>query len=151
MWIHIHRRRLAAIWQRARIAWLRRLGSPIPLNSRHECHCQRFQDAGSASSCGSHLLLGEKAHVFQTLERYAPIHDDGLGQQFTSRPTTQGGPRLHRRRCARMAKDWHRRTEDRFLEQAGAYQGQPLENPEPGDVTDVGEAMDLCSNGSRPC
>lgn len=107
---------------------------------------RRFQDAGVGVVLWiAPLLLGEKAHVFKTLERYAPIHDDGLGRQFHVLDPRRKAVRDYIGGvCARMAKDYGiAGLKIDFLEQAGAYQGQPLENPEPGDVTDVGEAMRL--------
>lgn len=90
------------------------------------------------------LLLGERSQIFARMEPYAPLSLDG--------DVDSGCRVLDPRRavvrdhvadiCARLIRDYGiGGLKIDFLDQARFYQGTPLDDPAPGDVQDVGEAM----------
>lgn len=90
------------------------------------------------------LLLGERSHAFERMERYAPLPMDGKPEcgcrildprRAAVRDYVAGV-------CARLMRDYGvGGLKIDFLDQARLYQGQQLDDHVPGDVADVGEAM----------
>ncbi|MCH4209486.1 glycoside hydrolase family 36 protein [Bifidobacterium sp.] len=89
------------------------------------------------------LLLGDLAEVYPRMIRYAPVRQDGPGQQMNLLDPRRAAVReFASESCARLMRDYALDgLKIDFLDVARAYQGQALENPEPGDLDDIGEAM----------
>lgn len=91
------------------------------------------------------LLLGKNSLAYSRLAAYAPYYNGNFGSKFHVLDPRRKVVRDHLYAvCERLAHDYGiAGLKIDFLDTASVYQGQSLENPEPGDIEDVGEAMKL--------
>ena len=107
---------------------------------------KRFRQAGLSTVLWiAPLLLGRQSNIFPELAKYAPIYNGDFGSHYYVLDPRRRTVRDHITSvCHRLVGDYGiSGLKIDFLDTARVYQGVALENPEPGDIADVGEAMRL--------
>jgi alpha-galactosidase len=91
------------------------------------------------------LLLGAHSHVFPRLSRFAPYFNDSIGSKYYVLDPRRAPVRDYVATvCKRLVADLGvGGLKIDFLDQAVAYQHVALDDPQEGDINDVGEAMSV--------